>query len=75
MFYARLSNENREFQSLEPGLPNRDETARTIRFGAGWEPERHIKIGAGIDYGERSSNTAGRDYDYKAVILNARYDF
>ena len=75
VFYARLSNENREFQALEPGLPNRDETARTIRLGAGWEPQRHIRIGAGIDYGERSSNTAGRDYDYKAVILNARYDF
>jgi hypothetical protein len=75
VFYARLSSEQREYQALDAGLTVRDETARTIRLGAGWEPERHIKIGAGIDYGERNSNIGGRDYDYLALILNARYDF
>jgi hypothetical protein len=75
VFYATLRNEQREYQALEAGLPTRDETARTLRLGAGWEPQRHIRIGAGIDYGERSSNIAGRDYDYTALILNARYDF
>jgi hypothetical protein len=75
VFYATLRNEQREYQALEAGLPSRDETARTLRLGAGWEPQRHIRIGAGIDYGERSSNIGGRDYDYTALILNARYDF
>jgi hypothetical protein len=76
VFYAQFVNERRKYNSTaDPTLPLRDETLRTWRFAAGWEPQRHIKLGAGLDYGERTSNTLDRDYDYVQVMLNARYDW
>ncbi len=61
--------------ALVPTLPARDETLRIWRLAGGWEPQRHIKIGGGVDWGERTSNVLGRDYDYLQVSLNARYDW
>lgn len=76
VFVLQLVNERRRYNSTEdPTLPLRDETLRTWRLGAGWEPQRHIRLGAGVDYGDRSSNVLGRDYDYVQVMLNARYDW
>lgn len=76
VFSAQFVNERRQFQSTEdPGLPLRDETLRLWRIGAGWEPQRHVKLGAGLDFGERTSNTLGRDYDYVQLMVNARYDW
>lgn len=76
VFSAQFLSERRQFQSTaDPGLPLRDETLRTWRFAAGWEPQRHVTLGAGLDWGERTSNTLGRDYDYVQLMLNARYDW
>jgi hypothetical protein len=76
VFSARFVNERRQYQSTAvTGLPLRDDTLRTLRFAAGWEPMRRITLGAGIEYGERTSNTLGRDYDYVAAMANLRYDW
>jgi hypothetical protein len=76
VFSARFVSERSQYQSTETtALILRDETLRLLRFGAGWEPVRRVRIGAGLDIGERTANTIGRDYDYYAVMANARYDW
>jgi hypothetical protein len=76
VFSAQLVSERRRFQSaVDTGFPLRDETLRVLRFAAGWEPLRHFTLGGGVEYGERTSNTLGRDFDYAAVMANLRYDW
>jgi hypothetical protein len=76
VFSAQLVNERRQFQSTaDTGLTARDDTLRLWRFGAGWEPQRHFTVGAGVEYGERTSNTLGRDFEYSAAMANLRYDW
>jgi hypothetical protein len=57
------------------GLPQRDETVDVLRLGLGWEPERRWQISTSLDYGTRSSNFLGRDYDYTAFTANLRWQF
>jgi hypothetical protein len=57
------------------GVPLRDETVRSARLGVGWEPKRFIELSAGYEHGVRSSNVLLRDYDYDAVMANARFRF
>jgi hypothetical protein len=57
------------------GLPPRDETTRVIRFGVGWEPERRWQLSTGVDFGTRTSNLLGRDYDYTAFMANLRWTY
>jgi len=76
VFSAQLVNERQQFQSTAAAaLVARDDTLRLWRFGAGWEPQRHLTVGAGLEYGERTSNILGLDYDYGAVMANLRYDW
>jgi hypothetical protein len=79
VFSARLIREEREFQGdprLALGLvPLRDETINLVRLGAGWEPLRHWQVSAGIDFGERSSNFPGRDFDFTAVMANLAWRY
>jgi hypothetical protein len=76
VFSAQLVNERRQYQSTaDPGLTVRDDTLRLWRFAAGWEPQRHFTVGAGLEYGERTSNIFARGYDYGAVMANLRYDW
>lgn len=79
VLYARLGTERRVFQgdpaAVALGTPLLDETVRTLRFGVGWEPQRHWQLGTALDRGERTSNTLGRDYKFTALILNLRYSF
>jgi hypothetical protein len=77
VFLARLVNERRVYQG-DPavevaGAPLRDDTLRFLRFGVGWEPQRHWQLGGAIDRGERESNILGRDYQFTAVVLNLRF--
>jgi exopolysaccharide biosynthesis operon protein EpsL len=57
------------------GSPERDETIRTWRLAAGWEPVRFLELSAGFEHGIRSSNSIGRDFDYNQLMLNARYRY
>jgi len=76
VFSAQFVNERRISQvSPDPSVPARDDTLHIWRFAAGWEPLRHFSVGAGLDIGERTSNTLGRDFDYAAVMANLRYDW
>lgn len=76
VFSASFVNDDRVSQaSLDPTAPQRDETVRTWRLAAGWEPRRHITVGTGLEYSERESNTVGRDFDYVQVMANVRYDW
>ena len=76
---ARGLSERRVFRgdvlAASTGLPQRDETARVLRFGLGWEPERRWQFASALDFGTRDSNLLGRDYDYTAVTVNLRYTF
>lgn len=79
VFTARYLNENRLAQG-DPavaiiGAPLRDERYRTVRLGAGWEPQRHVQLGGSFDYGRRDSNVDGREYGYFAVTLNLRWTY
>jgi hypothetical protein len=75
----RLLREVREFQGdprLALGLePLREETIDALRFGIGWEPQRHWQVGLALDTGKRSSNVAGRDYDFTALIGNVAWRY
>jgi hypothetical protein len=73
---ARFSRERRTFAgdpTVALGGPLRDELATLIRFGVGWEPQRHWQLGFAIDRGERESNFVGRDYQYTAFMANAAW--
>jgi hypothetical protein len=79
VFTARYIDERRAYvgdpDALRLGLSQRDDTVRIWRLGAGWEPQRHLQIGLGFDWGERSSNVPSDEYDYQQVMLNARWTF
>ena len=75
---ARAIQERRLYRGdplVATGLPQRDETVHLVRFGAGWEFQRHWQLAGSVDYGTRDSNTLGRDYDYTAVTANLRWQF
>ena len=76
---ARLLREEREFEGdprFAVGLePLRDETIDALRFGIGWEPQRHWQVVVALDTGKRSSNFAGRDYDFTALSGNVAWRF
>jgi hypothetical protein len=57
------------------GTPQRDETVRTFRLGAGWEPKRFIEVSGGWEHGIRTSNVLNRDYDFDALMANVRFRF
>jgi Putative beta-barrel porin 2 len=79
VFTVRFINEDRVYEgdadALRLGLERREDTVRTWRFGVGWEPQRHLQLGLGFDYGERTSNLPGGEYEYNQVMLNARWTF
>jgi exopolysaccharide biosynthesis operon protein EpsL len=57
------------------GTPQRAETVRLLRLGAGWEPKRFIQVAGGFEHGIRSSNVLFRDYTYNAVMANIKFAF
>ena len=79
VFTASYLNENRRNEgdpnTVLLGTPVRDETIHVWRFGVGWEPQRRWQLGAAIDFGDRTSNEVGRDYEYQQVMFNARFTF
>lgn len=79
VFTARFINEQRLYQG-DPGtallgLPKRDDTLRTWRFAAGWEPQRHWQLSLGVDIGERTSNRVGQNYEYTQYMANLRWSY
>ena len=76
VFSLRGVNEHRQFvsaeQSVAPVGTLVDETLRVIRFGIGWEPQRLLQVGLGLDRGLRDSNTLDRNYNYTAAMGNIR---
>ena len=79
VFSARLITERRTYLG-DPavpllGVPQRDETLRGVRLGAGWEIQRGTEFTVGIDHGVRTSNIILRDYNYTAVMANLRHNF
>jgi hypothetical protein len=79
VFSLRWLHERRQFVG-DPALasaavPLRDELVNTVRFGIGWEPERHWQVGLGLDGGTRASNFFGRSYHYWAAMGNVAYRY
>jgi exopolysaccharide biosynthesis operon protein EpsL len=79
VFQAKYVREDRDYRG-DPGFalagtPQREDTFRGFNLAAGYSPRRNIELGVAIETGDRSSNTAGRDYDYNAVSANARLRF
>ena len=80
VFTALLTSEKQSFSGdptplLVAGTPTREETLRSVRLGARWEPVRFTAISLGIDKGRRTSNVVLRDYDYTALMLNGEIRF
>src|SRR5688572_26688624 len=76
---VRLLHEEREFQG-DPRfglglLPLRDETVKAVRFGFGWEPQRHWQAGFALDRGTRESNFVDRDYNFTALTLDLAWRY
>jgi hypothetical protein len=72
----RFVDENRRFISADPSVAPvgtlLDEDVRLIRLGIGWEPQRLLQVGLGLDRGNRDSNTTGRNYNFTAAMANIR---
>lgn len=79
VFTTRYSSERRVYKgdvlAETSGLPPRDENVSIIRLGLGWEPERRWQLGTSLDFGRRTSNAIGRDYDYTALTANLRFTY
>jgi hypothetical protein len=75
LLYSRERQAYREPTNALLGAPERDETVRTWRLMAGWEPVRRLELSGGLQRGDRSSTAVLRDYDYNMVLLQARYRF
>jgi hypothetical protein len=76
---AKLLREKRDFEG-DPGFvltasPQREDTFRGARLSAGYTPLRNVELSLSLEKGDRSSNIAGRDYDYNAVNANAKFSF
>lgn len=73
---ARFARERRTFDgepALAAGATLQDEVVHLLRFAVGWEPQRRWQVSAALDRGERESNSAGRDYQFTAVMGNLAY--
>jgi exopolysaccharide biosynthesis operon protein EpsL len=75
LLFSRERQAYREPANALLGAPERDETVRTWRLMAGWEPVRRLELSAGLQSGERTSTALLRDYDYRQFLLQARYRF
>lgn len=79
VFSLRWVRERRTFEGdaarATAATPLRDELLKTVRFGIGWEPERHWQVGLGLDGGTRASNFFGRSYHYWAAMANVAYRY
>jgi hypothetical protein len=77
VFSGRMLTERRQYSAPASVVVGGavDETAHIFRLGAGWEPRRFIELSAGIEYGNRSTNIAFRDYDYTQLSINAATRF
>lgn len=76
---AKILREKRDFEG-DPGFvltasPQREDTFRGARLSAGYTPLRNVELSLSLEKGDRSSNIAGRDYDYNAVNANAKFSF
>lgn len=76
---GRFVYEKRDYDG-DPGFvltggPQQQETFRGLNLSMGWTPRRSIELAIAAERGDRSSNVAGRDYDYTAVMGNAKFRF
>ena len=79
VFQAKYVREDRDYRG-DPGIalsgtPEREDTFRGIAVAAGYAPRRFIRFALGAQFGERTSNVVGRDYDYNAVSATANLLF
>ena len=78
VLHGRIVRETREFKgsaTLAGVGAEIEDTFTGYRLAAGWNPRRFLELTIAADKGERSSNFAPRDYDYTAVMANARVRF
>lgn len=78
VLHGRIVRETREFKgsgTLLGTLAEIEDKFTGYRLAAGWTPRRFIELSVAVDKGERSSNFAVREYDYTAVMANARLRF
>jgi hypothetical protein len=79
VFQARLLHERLDYKG-DPGYvlglnTRREDRFNGFSFGAGYSPIRAVLIALAYQTGKRSSNLAGRDYDFDAVTLSGRFTF
>jgi len=78
VFQGRYFRENREFKGdpagLVIGVP-REDSFDGFGLTAGYTPVRNVHLSIGAEWGDRTSNVIGRDFDYRLVSANARIRF
>jgi hypothetical protein len=75
----KLVYEKRSFEG-NPGIalgtaPQIEDTFRGYYLAVAYTPQRNLEFDLGVQRGDRSSNTFGRDFDYTAVFANAKLAF
>lgn len=79
VFQARYLREDREFKGdpglvLVGGVP-REDSFDGFSITAGYTPVRNVHLSVGAEWGDRTSNVVGRDFDYRLISANARIRF
>ena len=78
VLHGRIVRETRDFKgsaTLAGAGAEIEDTFTGYRLAAGWNPRRFLELTIAADRGERNSNFAPRQYDYTAVMANARVRF
>jgi exopolysaccharide biosynthesis operon protein EpsL len=79
VFQGRYFRENREFKGdpglvLVGGVP-REDSFDGFSVTAGYSPVRNVHLSIGAEWGDRTSNLTGFDFDYRLISANARIRF
>jgi hypothetical protein len=71
----QLLDERDDFKGDLGTTPQREDKFRAASVSAGWSPIRPLLLSLSFEDGKRTSNIAGRSFDYNAISANARYTF
>ena len=79
LLQAKYVDEDLEYRGdpgfVASGTPPREDEFRGIHLYGGYAPTRNIRLAVGFKWGNRSSNVAFKDYDYRAFLAHGKVQF